>query len=308
MIILNERKFAEDCLSNGEMLAKPFQTLSILAKYYHYIKQYKPKEIRQYLKIFLNDTYLPYAINAPFDGQSTLREQWDDAIDKIVKKVKKYPLHETEPIPITKNELETIRQLENIKLEKLAFTLLCYAKLYNSRNINNNSWTNADRGEIKKSSKSEYGSKYTLLESDLYKRGLIEFPKSNTNLNIRVLFVDDTSKPVLYISDFRCLGYEYARYKGADYVNCSKCGILFQHKKGMSRKKALCKECSLTKKALSRIITCSSCGETVIIPASNKRSTMCVDCYMEYRRNKKLETQRLRRAIEKGGSKENENS
>ena len=305
MIILNERKFAEDCLSNGKMLAKPFQTLSILAKYYHYIKQYKPKEIRQYLKIFLNDTYLPYATNEIYDGQSSLQEQWDDTIDKIVKKVKKYPLYETEPIPITEKELETIQQLQSMKLEKLAFTLLCFAKLYNSRNINNNGWTNADRGEIKKSSKSEYGSKYTLLESELYKRGLIEFPKSNTNLNIRVLFVDDTSKPVLYISDFRCLGYEYARYRGANYIKCKKCGILFRYKDKRNKK---CKSCIEGERVLSRLLTCEDCGKTMIIPAANKRTTRCPECYTYYRRYKKIVAQRERRAKEKGGRKQHENS
>lgn len=296
MIILNERKFAEECLEKGEMLSTPFQTLSILARYYYYIKNYKPKQIRQSLSDFLKKAYFPYAKNEVYDSESTFTDKWDDIIDKIVKKVKKFKLYETEPIPITEAELKTIGQINSIKLEKLAFTLLCFAKLWNCRNELNNNWTNTNRYDIKRSSKVNAGKQYAFLEGELYKRGLIEFAKSNTNLNCRVLFIDDSSKVVLRISDFRCLGYEYAKYKGADYIKCKKCGILFlQKNKGRGGRKQYCKDCSLEKKAISRIITCTSCGETVIIPAANRRSTMCPECYTRYRHIKKMEEQAERR-------------
>ena len=294
MIILNERKFAEECLEKGEMLSTPFQTLAILARYFYYVKKYKPKQIRQSLSDFLRKAYFPYAKNEVYDNESTFTDRWNDTIDKIVKKVKKFKLYETEPITITEAELKTIGEINNMKLEKLAFTLLCFAKLHNSRREQNNNWTNTQRSEIKKSSKVNVGKQYAFLEGELYKRGLIEFAKSNTNLNTRVLFIDDSSKPVLFISDFRCLGYEYAKYKGADYTKCKKCGILFlQKKKG--RKRSYCKDCSIEKQVVSRIITCSDCGETVIIPAGNRRTTRCPECYKIYRHIQKMEEQAERR-------------
>lgn len=54
--------------------------------------------------------------------------KWQDTIERQVKKAKKYSLIEIDFIPITKNELDTIKSIKNKPQERLAFTLLCLAK------------------------------------------------------------------------------------------------------------------------------------------------------------------------------------
>ena len=301
MVILNEIEYAEKCLNTNTMDAPTFQTLAILAKYYYHHKGIKPKQIRENLKDFLAKSWLEYA------GDSSTRIRWDEIIEKIVLKVKKYKLYQLDPIPITRKELNTIKSIGNIKAEKLAFSLLCYAKLTNSRAGKESDWANPKPSELKKTSKVGGNDKeFNLIINSLYRKGLVEFPKSNGLLSVKVLFVDheENTKPVLLISDYRCLGYEYVKYIGQPYRKCKNCGILFRYKDKRNKK---CKSCIEGERVLSRLLTCEDCGKTMIIPAANKRTTRCPECYTYYRRYKKIVAQRERRAKEKGGRKQHEN-
>lgn len=191
----------------------------------------RKQKIISELDTFMNSNYPHYN---PVD--------WMQTIERYANKAGKYPLCECSGIWITEHELMTIAGIRDKVLERLAFTLLCLAKFRNFRNSNNNNWVSNEDGEIYKlaritTSAFDKGIRFNKLRE----LGLIEFAKKVDNLNIQVLFVDDDSDDVLFVSDFRELGNEYRLYKGERYIRCSDCGILVKNTNG---KRKYCKECA----------------------------------------------------------------
>lgn len=178
---------------------------------------------------------------------------WDDIIEDISKKAIKYQLREIDCIKITQSELDKILEAENLKYQKLLFTMLCYAKLYNLISENNNCWINTDIKEIYRVARVtvRYRNDKLLYLNDLEQMGLISFSNKNDNLNIRVNFVDMNGDKCLEINDFRELGYEYLNYiKDGKFVRCSECQKLFNTK---SNNKSHCNECQ---KKITQAKTC----------------------------------------------------
>ncbi len=177
---------------------------------------------------------------------------WAINIEKYANLANKYPLCECNGVWITENELSTIEQLHNKVLERLAFTLLCLAKFRNFQNADNNNWVNCSNGEIYKLACINT----TAFDKDikfntLNEYGLIEYAKKVDNLNIQVLYIEDTSEKKLFVSDFRKLGYEWRLYKGEAFIRCSDCGMLT--KKNSNRSK-YCKECAKIRTAQSKYL------------------------------------------------------
>ena len=167
---------------------------------------------------------------------------WSSNIEKHAMKADKYPLCKCDGIWITESELKTIEELHNKVLERLAFTLLCLAKFGNFRNPQNDNWVNYSNGEIYSmacinTTAFDKDLKYNQLR-DL---GLIEYAKKISNLNVRILFLNNESENRLFISDFRKLGYEWRLYKGEKYIRCEGCKILTKNTNG---KRKYCKDCA----------------------------------------------------------------
>ena len=75
--------------------------------------------------------------------------------------------------------------------------------------------------------------------------GMIRFSKQIDNLSVQVLFVDEESEPVLRVTDFRNLGYQYLKYHGEPYFECQNCGITVKSENATGRKQKYCKECAV---------------------------------------------------------------
>lgn len=288
MIILNEKNYAEECLNHNVILDKPFFTLSIIAKYYYHCLGYRRKKIITLLTDFMCKNYPDYENN---------KLSWQTTIDKIAASAGKYKLFEIDGVKITKSELAKISEIHNKVLERLMFTMLCLAKLGNERNERNNGWVNTEVKDIftlARISATIYDQDLKI--NQLYQLGLIEFPKRNDLLNIRVTFIDDSDEE-LYISDFRELGYEYLKYKGENFFRCQECGILVRQNKNGTKK--YCKDCASYTPQETKTITCVDCGIEFEVDSKNNKSCRCDECYTIYRANRKLETQRIRRGNQK---------
>lgn len=238
-VVLNEVKQAEYIIEKGEVGKKPSSTLFLLGKYYRW-KENLDKE-QTFIK--LNDFMQQNCINY----NSAL---WEDIIDDISKKANKYTLREIDFIGITQSELDKISKADDLKYEKLLFTMLCYAKLYNMISANNNCWINSDIKEIFRVSRvtvKHRNDKFLYL-NDLKQMGLISFSNKNDNLNIRVDFVDMDGGSVLDISDFRELGYEYLNYIGnGKFIRCSECKMLVKKNSKHDGSTKYCKKCKSMK-------------------------------------------------------------
>lgn len=231
-VVLNEKKQAEYIIEKGEVGNKPTSTLFLLAKYYRQKENLNKEQTFNKLNEFMEKNYKNY-------NSAT----WEDIIEDISKKANKYPLREIDYIEITKSEIDMIRNVCDIRYEKLLFTMLCYAKLYNKISDKNNGWVNTDIKELFRVARVSvrYRNDKFLYLNDLETAGLISFSNKNDNLNLRVAFVDNDSETVLKIDDFRELGYEYLNYIGdGKFIRCECCKKLIRKK---SNKQKYCTDC-----------------------------------------------------------------
>lgn len=230
-VILNETKQAEHILKRGAVGSKPASTLFLLGKYYRQKLELNKDQTSEKLHEFMRKNFKNY--------NSAL---WEKIIEDISNKADKYPLREIDYIGISQNELDNIANLHNIKYEKLLFTMLCYAKLYNIMSENNNGWVNTGIQELYRVARVtvKYKKDKFLYLNDLEKNGFISFSNRNDNLNIRINFATDTDI-VLKINDYRELGYEYLNYIGdGKFIRCQECDRLVR--KNNNRQK-YCSDC-----------------------------------------------------------------
>jgi DNA-directed RNA polymerase subunit RPC12/RpoP len=279
MIVLNEKKYAIECLENGFVGKKPFFTLSIIAKYYYHSLGYRKSKINHLLNEFMSKHYAGYHLD---------KLSWQDTIEGIVKKVNKYSLLEVDGVSITQSELRTISEIGNPTKERVMFTILCLAKFGLARNPNSNGWVNTDSKEIFKMARvSCKALERELYIGDLFDRGLLELPMRNDNTSIRVTFIDTDSLEELFVSDFRELGYEYLKYKGENFIRCADCGILTRGNKNGTKR--YCKDCSAYTPKETKTLVCVDCGKEFQTKSKNSRSIRCIDC----QHKKQLEYQRI---------------
>lgn len=235
-VVLNETKQAKYIIEKGEVGTKPTSTLFLLGKYYRQKENLNKEQTVNKLNEFMTTNYKNY--NPAL---------WEEAIEDIAKKANKYPLREIDSIGIAKSELDKIAELHNIKYEKLLFTMLCYAKLYNTISEINNGWVNTDIQELYRVARVtvKYKKDKFLFLNDIEGTGLISFSNKNDNLNLKVNFIDMDSEQILEISDFRELGYEYLNYiKDGSFVICKRCNRLVRKKSKHDYSTKYCSECA----------------------------------------------------------------
>lgn len=233
-VILNEEEYAKRIIDTGEVGNKPTSTLFLLSRYFRQKMEYGEKKTEKELNQFMVNNYKNY-----------IPAQWEDIIEDIAKKGKKYKLQKIDYIGVTQKELDEISKVCNLKYEKLLFTMLCYAKLYNHLSETNNSWVNTDIRELYKIARVtvKYRNDKFLYLNDLEATGLISFSNKNDNLNMKINFVDQFTDYVLKVDDFRELGYIYQQYtNNGSFTNCKECGRLI---KKTNNKCLYCNDCKV---------------------------------------------------------------
>lgn len=212
-IVLNECKQAEDILKEKDLGKHPTEALSVVAKYYFYNGMNK-RDVRSSVESFLLEC-------DPFANLVT----WSDSLDRIIKYSERHKLTMIDNIPVSKTELDLISTLKGVQTRRLAFTLLCLSKYYYKLSENNDHWVNTPDGEIMRMANIHTSIKrQSAMYRELRDKGLIRFSKMVDNLNVQVLFADDSGCE-LRITDFRNLGYQYLKYIGEPYYVCTNCGI-----------------------------------------------------------------------------------
>lgn len=278
MIILNEKEYAEECLKNKTINNKPFITLSVLAKYYYHYYGYRKKKITELLADYMDKYYPHYSSN---------KSSWDENIEKLATNAGKFTLFEIDGVWITKAELETIQNIHNKVLERLGFTMLCLAKLNNIKNPQNQGWVNDDAKEIFSLARISCSviNRYERIGM-LNQIGLLEFPKKNDNLSSRVTFINDESDKVLFISDFRELGYEYLKFtQNGNFIRCQDCGILIRNNKSQTKK--YCSDCAGYTSQETKTVVCIDCGKEFEVSSKNNKTFRCKICQQDKDKERK---------------------
>lgn len=236
MIVLNEHEWAEEMIAARSLGKKPFETLYRIARYY--IDNGIPKgQVRKMLDMFLIQC----------DPTASI-PKWTATMDAAMARALKYDAVDIKSIDITQPELDRINMLDGKQIKRLAFTLLCLAKYWDNISKNKDHWVNNKDCDIMRMANINTSIKrQSLMYFNLNAAGLIQFSKKVDNTNVRVCFIQD-GEPVIHITDFRNLGYQYLKYLGEPYFECGNCGITTKYdhpnNKNSRWKQKYCKTCA----------------------------------------------------------------
>ena len=284
MIVVNENEYAQLRIKNKDVGENVYITISILSKYY-FSQGMKRKGVCIELLNFLEVAYPKYTINKSY---------WTDIVEKTATKNAKEQLFVSDGVWITESEWDKIQALGNKVLGKLAFTLLCIAKINNQKRATNNNWVNTDIKDIYKLANISCSLDLRAKRlGKLIHSGLVEFAKRIDNLNLKVLFVDDESKKKFMVNDFRDLGNEYLYRIGENYIRCAECGKLIKNNKNSTKK--YCNTCAAYIPQEIKTIKCVDCGKIVFVNSNNNKTCRCEDCQKIYRNNYQKELMRKKR-------------
>lgn len=234
-IVLNEYEWAEKMIDSHDLGKKPTETLSRVAKYYLENK-YSKREVRKMLDTFL----------VQCDPNASL-VHWSETLDRVTRNAGKFALIKLDGVGITEGELKRIECITGKQLKRLAFTLLCVSKYWDAVSGSNNHWVNSSDKEIMQMANINTSIKrQSMMFAELRNAGMIRFSKKIDNLNVQVAFSDINGDVVWNIQDFRNLGYQYLKYYGAPYFECSNCGITTKiQKPSKGRRQKYCPGCAV---------------------------------------------------------------
>jgi hypothetical protein len=233
-IILNEQEILDMAINKKIIHKKPMVTIRVLAKYYFSIGQ-KKKQVYDSINCFLKANMYMYA-----------EAKWQKKLEKTIadiNKSKKYELFVVDKIVIYNDEVNKIRSINNLRLEKLAFTLLIYAKIFNLMNENESNWVNSPLKDIFSDTKmTAKKADQDIMIHNLRNLELVKTSKKIDCTNINVLFSKNLGDVAFEITDMRDFVLNYEKYFNSEKIgSCEDCNKLFV-KKGKNHRK--CINCS----------------------------------------------------------------
>jgi hypothetical protein len=234
-MILNEKEMALKSIETGYIdYKKPTNTIRTLIKYF-YSNGLDKTQIRDEIENFMEKYYID------FNSAS-----WQTTLDNMVKTYakEKHNLIKIDSVNITNSEWNKILSINNIKLEKILFILLVYAKVLNKVNAQNNNWVNKECNVLFKAAKlTETGKQQRLILKQLGDMGYIQIPIMVNGTSVRVDFVDEQSEVIYELTDFDNIILSYLKLKGENIKMCETegCNHLI---KITNNKKKYCDECA----------------------------------------------------------------
>lgn len=235
-IVLNEHYYAEQAIQTRSLGKKPSETLSRVARYYiDSCDSANKKTIRSKLDLFLLQC----------DSTASI-PKWSKMLDFATDWAFKHEAIQIDSIIITKPEMDKIDSLDGKQIRRLAFVLLCLSKYWNIVNSQNDNWVNSKDNEIMAFANINTSiRRQCAMYATLRDTGLIQFSKKVDNTNVRVCFAED-GEVAMTITDLRNLGYQYLKYHGEPYFECTNCGITVKiDEPTKGRKQKYCKECAV---------------------------------------------------------------
>ena len=215
-IIISESKEVErllNCESSSDWGIGMGKVVMLIGKYYYSLgldRQEVYKSINSYLKERM-DKYTP--------------KKWSEMINNILDTIEKngwYNLIDVDSISITKAEWDSIVKIGNVKLEKIAFVLLCYIKVYRTRGSKNDKMSNIS--DLLSESGVAPSNTNKLLLADLKDLGLLQIGTLK-HMFVKPLYINEESDKYINIDDFEKVVSYYDEYKnGSKYGKCKLCG------------------------------------------------------------------------------------
>ena len=250
-----------------------FVTIKDLARYNYFV--YNMDKDNNYKSIF---KYLEK------NGQNINEENVYNIIDLCVQRAKKHPFKQVSEVHITKNELQFIKNLNDIKQEKIAFVLLASAKYYDAVRYTKKNTAYMRNSDICKLARITIPAKdRDVFMQFAYDKMVLLRHSRAASIEKTVGFIsnDENDKVVLKLkeNDFKDLAYTYLAYKTPHkFRRCVVCNCWM---KKDSKDRRLCKECSTKEekeKSLIKEKQCIDCGKSVYVSIFDSKTVRCEDC------------------------------
>lgn len=256
-----------------------FGTVKDLARYNYFVYQMNKEDNYKNILKYLQD-----------NGQNVNEENVYKLIDDCIQRAKKYQFRQVEEVCITRSELEFIKNLNDIKKEKIAFVLLASAKYYDAIRGTNYYTAYMKNSDICKLARVTIPvAERNVFMQFAYDCGVLSRHSRAASTEKKVLFVsqDDNDKVVLRLkeSDFKDLAYTYLAYKTPHQFR--RCIVCCGWMKKDSKDRQVCKEC-LDKESIEnnsvKMIQCVDCGQSVYVSVFDSATCRCEDCQSNNRK------------------------
>lgn len=234
-LIVNEKVICEKALLEKNIEGKPMKTIRLIIKKYlneNLTKEQTLEKVDNFMKEMYKDKY----------NHSYWKKVITEAINTI-SKYNSYNLINIEKIDVYKEELEIIESLNDIRLEKLAFVLLVYAKVNKIINPTSDGRININLNSIFEEAKSTKDKKL------LHKLVELKYILTNTTCDSTTMKInymkneDDVSIVVDNLQDGNAITY-YLEYKlGHKYRACEVCGKRFRKLNPKNTSQLYCNKC-----------------------------------------------------------------
>lgn len=212
-------------------------------------------------------------------------------VHKAINSAKKVGLKRVDHIYITKSELDFIKNLDDIKLEKIAFVLLALAKYHNEVSGEDNNMVYLKLSEVKNMARINMNRiDFEYFYANLYDVGVLQRNTSPVSTIQIVDFVSQNPNDEIAFElkkeDYLELAYVYLSKKNGDkgYARCQNpdCNRLMRQSKTKPRK--YCEECAKYQPVGDKTVVCVDCSVEFKVDAKNTESCRCNTCNEIYQR------------------------
>jgi len=291
MFLFNEQSAIENMIKmNVVDNNNIFTTIKDLARYNYFVRNMSN-----------DDNYNDILKYLQRNANNINEEDVYKIIDDCVARAKKYQFRHVHSVCITKSELEFIKNLDDIKQEKIAFVLLASAKYYDLIRDTQYHTTYMKNSDVCKLARVTIPvSNRDVFMQFAYDKGVLSRHSMAASTAKKVLFVskDDSDKVVLRLTenDFKDLAYTYLAYiTPHKFRRCVVCGGWMKRDLKNSQ---VCKECSEKENVEQNTIKevrCVDCGRTIYVSIRDSETCRCNECRtIHLRELKRLEMQRYR--------------
>lgn len=235
-LVMNEEEYAKMLLDGnaGVAFKERAYAVTVVAKHYRSLG-YDDKNVRAGVGRFVEKQF-PDA-----SGKSA-----DYLINRAVAAAKKYPLFKIDEIAVTDKEMEIIRSLrsekfKSEKLQRLAFTLLCFSKFEASKG-RKDGWVNTDRKRVFEAAdlKNVKTERQLLYIHELCEAGYIDVSLKIGSGGIKILGIADGT-PAVMVDNINETGYVFEELEGRRFKKCCVCGKKIPVTNGRNK---YCRDCA----------------------------------------------------------------
>lgn len=286
--VFNEKQDIEDMMSAIFVDENnPTNTIKRIARYNHYVCNLDKDQNYSAINEYMRKNCSSYS-----------EVGYYVAIQGCIKDATKRVWRNISQVIITKQELDTIKALNDDRQEKLAFVLLADAKYENACKNRNVNYSNISIPELYKLARVTMPVKdRDMFLSFLYDHQLVQRNINPDSSGFKLLYVydDDETGILLSENNYKELAFTYMNWKYGGYKECHQCGRLFKPKGNAQYCKSCAKENNTPR---DRFIKCVDCGEIVEIGEFDSKTCRCVTCndiYQKARNAKKNKEYRERK-------------